>query len=66
MLNYPNAIMSNAQNVKIHQKFIFMIDRFEFSNTLAHGVQKARSDNGVFPDKKIKMRVWAINLEKKK
>ncbi len=45
---------------------IFMIDRFEFSNTLAHGVQKARSNNGVFPDKKIKMRVWAINLEKKK
>jgi len=45
---------------------IFMIDRFEFSNTLAHGVQRARSNNGVFPDKKIKMRVWAINLEKKK
>ena len=45
---------------------IFMIDRFEFSNTLAHGVQKARSNNGVFPDKKIKMRLWAINLEKKK
>ena len=45
---------------------IFIIDRFEFSNTLAHGVQKARSNNGVFPDKKIKMRGWAINLEKKK
>ena len=45
---------------------IFMIDRFEFSNTLAHGVQRARSNNGVFPDKKIKMRIWAINLEKKK
>ena len=43
-----------------------MIDRFEFSNTLAHGVQRARSNNGVFPDKKIKMRIWAINLEKKK
>ena len=44
---------------------IFMIDRFEFSNTLAHGVQKARA-SGIFPDKKIKMRVWAINLDKKK
>ena len=44
---------------------IFMIDRFEFSNTLAHGVQKARSA-GVFPDKKVKMRVWAINLDRKK
>ena len=45
---------------------IFMIDRFEFSNTLAYGVQRARTNNGVFPDKRIKMRVWAINLDKKK
>ena len=45
-------------------KKIFMIDRLEFSNTLAHGVQKARSNDGIFPDKKIKMRVWAVNLDK--
>ena len=44
---------------------IFMIDRFEFSNTLAHGVQKVRS-TGLYPEKKIKMRVWAINLDRKK
>ena len=44
---------------------IFVIDRFEFSNSITHGVQRAKS-TGVFPDKKIKMSIWAINLERKK
>ena len=44
---------------------IFIIDRFEFSNSMVQGVQKARG-TGIFPDKNIKMRIWAINLERTK
>ena len=44
---------------------IFIIDRFEFSNSMVQGVQKARR-SGVFPDKNIKMRIWAINLQRTK
>ena len=44
---------------------IFIIDRFEFSNSIVQGVQKARG-SGIFPDKNIKMRIWAINLERTK
>lgn len=43
---------------------IFIIDRFEFSNSINHGVQKALSNNGEYPDKEITMRIWAINLNK--
>ena len=30
---------------------IFIIDRFEFSNSITHGVQKALTTNGEYPDK---------------
>ena len=43
---------------------IFIIDRFEFSNSINHGVQKALSNNGAYPNKEITMRIWAINLNK--
>ena len=43
---------------------IFIINRFEFSNSITHGVQKALSTNGKYPDKEITMRIWAVNLSK--
>ena len=43
---------------------IFINDRFEFSNSINHGVQKALSNNGEYHDKEITMRIWAINLNK--
>ncbi|MAV64178.1 MAG: hypothetical protein CMG00_03185 [Candidatus Marinimicrobia bacterium] len=42
---------------------IFIIDRFELSNGITRGVQRAKS-KGKFPEKDITMRIWAINLNK--
>ena len=43
---------------------IFVIDRFEFENSVERGVQKALQNDGVFPGKNISMKIWAINLNK--
>ena len=42
---------------------IFIIDRFELSNGITRGVQRAKS-KGKFPEKDINMRIWAVNLNK--
>ena len=43
---------------------IFVIDRFEFENSVGRGVQKALQNDGIFPGKNISMKIWAINLNK--
>ena len=43
---------------------IFIIDRFEFENSVERGVQRALRNNGIFPGKNINMKIWAVNLSK--
>ncbi len=43
---------------------IFVIDRFEFENSVERGVQRALQNEGIFPGKNISMKIWAVNLSK--
>ena len=43
---------------------IFVIDRFEFENSVERGVQRALQNDGNFPGKNISMKIWAVNLNK--
>ena len=45
---------------------IFIIDRFEFENSVDRGIQRALKNEGTFPGKDISMKIWAINLNKSK
>ncbi len=45
---------------------IFVIDRFEFENSVDRGVQRALKNEGIFPGKDISMKIWAVNLNKSK